>query len=42
MKKSHKTIALAIVIKKVIDKVRGVNPNLESIFDQAYLLRPNK
>ena len=28
--------------KKVIDKVRGVNPHLESIFDEAYLLRPNK
>jgi len=26
--------------KKVIDKVRGVNPNLESIFDETYLQRP--
>ncbi|MDX2510305.1 MAG: hypothetical protein QNK28_12230, partial [Desulfobacterales bacterium] len=26
--------------KKVIDKVRGVNPNLESIFDDAYSQRP--
>ena len=28
--------------KKVIDKVRGVNPNLESIFDDACLLKPDK
>jgi guanosine-3',5'-bis(diphosphate) 3'-pyrophosphohydrolase len=26
--------------KNVIDKLRGVNPNLESIFDETYLLRP--
>lgn len=27
--------------KKVIDQVRGVHPQLEEIFDQAYTLRPS-
>jgi len=27
--------------KKVIDQVRGINPGLESIFDEAYSDRPD-